>query len=213
MLNCMATFPGERNVFYREKADATYPTLSFFLSYTLAEIPFEIVCALLFQLVTGVAVGLQSSPDHYFVFVFIVFCILFCGESIAISFLALVYNPGISVAISNLVLTLFTLMAGVFSLGLEAVLDGINRISVLRYTTRVAFQYELTGLQFYCTSSQLLADGSCPFTNGDQVLALYQFDDAPVWQNMLIVAFLTVAYRVVSFLILHVSSRKHRYLQ
>ena len=35
MLNCVAVFPDERNVFYREKEEGTYTTLPFFLSYCL----------------------------------------------------------------------------------------------------------------------------------------------------------------------------------
>src|SRR5689334_9670397 len=92
-------------------------------------------------------------------------------------FCALVYNPGVSVSITNVLVCQFTILAGLMSLSTPAWLLSINRLSVLRYVARALMHNELHGATFFCTPAQRLPDGSCAVTSGDQVLALYGMGD------------------------------------
>ena len=100
MLNCIAVFPAERNVFYRECADGTYGTAAFLLSYTALEVPGEIASSLVFAVMVGPIAGLQSTPRQFFKLTYMVFCVINAGESIGIAFCALIYHIGFSVTIS-----------------------------------------------------------------------------------------------------------------
>jgi hypothetical protein len=86
----------------------------------------------------------------------------------------------------------------------------VNYVSVLRYVQRVSAALEFSGLSFSCDPSELLENGSvCPFTSGEQVLALYHFEPT-ILQDTLIALALTFAYRVCGFLLL---ARRRRVLQ
>ena len=98
MLNCIAVFPTERNVFYRECADGTYGTVAFVLTYTLLEVPCEVVASLVFAALLGPIAGLQHNPAQYFRLAYAVFCIVNAGESVGIAFCAFIYHIGLCVA-------------------------------------------------------------------------------------------------------------------
>jgi ABC-type multidrug transport system permease subunit len=115
LLNCVAVFPDERNVYYRERADGTYSTLPFFLSYLTTELPFELLSSLIFTLIAVMAVGFNFTADNVFLYCFLFFCIVNTGESIGIAVCGVVYHPGVSVSITNVLLSCINLMAGVFS--------------------------------------------------------------------------------------------------
>ncbi len=110
MLNCIAVFPAERNVFYRECADGTYSTPSFILTYTALEVPCELAAALVFSAMVGPIAGLQSTPRCYFTLVYVVFCTVNAGESIGIAFCALIYHIGFSVTIMSVFLSIWSIM-------------------------------------------------------------------------------------------------------
>jgi len=207
LLNCVAIFPDERNVFYRERADGTYTTAPFFLSYLLNELPAELIASLVFTVTLTFAIGLVASVEQCLVTAFVVFCVVNSGEALGIVFCALVYNPGLSVSLTNPFLSTFSLMAGVAAVNLNPILDGINHVSVLRYATRVYAQYELKDITFYCTPSQTFG-GFCPFTSGTQVLDLYGFNDMPIGELVGIIVVLTVGYRVLGFIILSLNRHK-----
>lgn len=57
MLNCIAVFPSERNVYYREAADGAYSAASFLLTYTALEIPCELLSSLLFTVFAQAIAG------------------------------------------------------------------------------------------------------------------------------------------------------------
>jgi len=85
MLGCIAIFPIERNIFYREYIDGDYSVLAFFCSYFLVTIPFIIISALLFSLFMCYLIGLQPSASAFIIFVYIITCFIFVGEGKQVS--------------------------------------------------------------------------------------------------------------------------------
>lgn len=84
MLNNVAVYPLEKEVFYREYEDGSYGVGSFFLMYASCEIPFEIVTCLIFAVFTDLAAGLPRTATMFFICFFNCFCIVNCGESLGI---------------------------------------------------------------------------------------------------------------------------------
>ena len=56
----------------------------------------------------------------------------------------------------------------------------------------------LRGVVFYCTPSQLSADGTCPITSGDDVLRLYNLDVSTMAYSLGMVA-CVIAYRIIAY--------------
>ena len=56
----------------------------------------------------------------------------------------------------------------------------------------------LRGVVFYCTPSQLSADGTCPITSGDEVLKLYNLDVSTTTYALGMVA-CVIIYRFIAY--------------
>ena len=84
MLQNVAVYPNEKDVFYRENDDGTYGVEAFFAQYFTLEIPFEIISCLLFAVFADLGAGLPRTARMFFVCFFNCFCIVSCGESLGI---------------------------------------------------------------------------------------------------------------------------------
>ncbi len=125
MLNSLAFYPPERNLFYRysiilstslpisireltpyhsdfknlyrEYADGASSIETFFLSYLTLEVPFEIISSLLAALLVHQAVGgMNQTGESFFVLTYVIFMYLNAGESLGILFCSFVYVVGFS---------------------------------------------------------------------------------------------------------------------
>ncbi|KAJ1561017.1 hypothetical protein HK405_005184, partial [Cladochytrium tenue] len=109
MLNCLAVFPQELLLFRFENQDGAYSVESFFWTYTVNELPFEILGSFLFALLFVYAIGMQIN---IFLAAFAVFCYVNTGESIGIAFCSFISQPGFSVQLMSSMLSVMNIMQG-----------------------------------------------------------------------------------------------------
>lgn len=203
MVQNIAIYPIERDVFYREEEDQCYSVEAFVLQYTCLEIPFEIVSSLIFGAIAAFAVDLGRSARVFLAVAFNCFCIVNCGESIGIMFCTLFSHAGFAVNVTSVVLSVFTILGGIMSLNVPSALQAINNISPIKYAVRNLAPYSMDGQHFTCTDAQLLPNGKCPIETGGQVLKLYNLDkDAAI--NVLALGICAVIYRLVAYAFLKV---------
>ncbi|KAM0321918.1 hypothetical protein ACHAQA_009815 [Verticillium albo-atrum] len=204
MLQNVAVYPAERDVFYREDDDGVYGVEAFLASYTLLEIPFEIISCLLFGVLAVLAVGFPRTAEMYFVSVFCCFAIVSCGESLGIVFNTLFSHTGFAVNLTSVFLSVAQTMAGVLSIDMPEFLKALNFLSPIRYATRALAPFSLEGVKFTCTRGQQLPDGSCPIETGEDVLDLYRLNvDGVV--NVAALAGCVVAYRLLAWIVLRLA--------
>ncbi|EEP81993.1 conserved hypothetical protein [Uncinocarpus reesii 1704] len=208
MLQCIAIYPSEREVFYREESDNCYSVEAFILQYTSLEVPFEIVSSLLFGIMAAFAVGLESSVKMFFLLAFNCFCIVSCGESLGIMFCTLFSHVGFSINITSVMLSISTVLGGVLSLNVPAVLQAFNHLSPIKYSVSNLAPYAMRGQTFTCTSDQRLPSGHCPIETGEQVLMLYNQDGKNPAINVMALALVAIGYRIVAYLLLK-ATRSH----
>lgn len=84
VLQNVAVYPAEKEVFYREHDDGAYSIEAFFLQYTICEVPFEIVTCIVFAALVDLGGGLPRTASMFWVCFFNCFCIVSCGESLGI---------------------------------------------------------------------------------------------------------------------------------
>lgn len=84
LLQNVAVYPAERDVFYREAEDGAYGVEAFVAQYTAVELPLEVLTCLVFAVLVDIAGGLPRTPAVFFVCFFNCFCIVSCGESLGI---------------------------------------------------------------------------------------------------------------------------------
>lgn len=202
MLQNVAVYPSERDVFYREHDDNAYSVEAFFLQYTLAEVPFEIFTSLLFGVLVDLAAGLPRTAQLYFITSFNGFAIVNCGESLGIMFNTLFTHTGFAVNVMSVFLSVATMMAGVVSLNIPGFLQALNHLSPLKYSLGNLVPYAFTGVRFTCRQEQrLMGTGLCPIKTGADVLREYNFDtDAGL--NLVALGVCVVVYRVVAYAVL-----------
>lgn len=203
MLQNVAIYPNERDVFYREEADNCYSAETFILQYTTLEVPFEIISSLVFGAFAAFADNLERTVKMFFISAFNCFCIINCGESVGIVFCTFFSHVGFSVNFTSVVLSIATILGGIMSLNVNEVLQALNHLSPIKYSIANLAPYAMRNQQFTCMDAQRLPDGRCPIENGRQVLQLYNLDkDAAM--NVMALGVCTIVYRIVAYAVLKV---------
>lgn len=198
MLQNVAVYPDEKAVFYREHDDGAYPVSAFFLQYTIAELPFEILTSLLFSVLTVLAAGLPRTVSLFFIVAFNAFAIVNCGESVGIIFNTLVTHTGFAVNLTSVILSIATIMGGIMSLNIPAFLQAWNHLSPIKWSLGNLAPYTLQGIEFSCEAGQRGLDGRCPIGRGEDVLRLYNLDVDPR-VNLGVLVGVVFAYRGLAF--------------
>ncbi|RSL48912.1 hypothetical protein CEP53_009379 [Fusarium sp. AF-6] len=203
MLTNVAIYPNERDVAYRESSDGAYSLDSFLASYTIFELPFEVINALFFGILAVFAIGLPHTVATYFVASLACFSGLSCGESLGIMFNTLFSHTGFAINLMGVILALANSMAGILSLDMPSLFEYSNYLSPIRYQVRGVAYYSMRDLSFDCNFN----NDTCPIETGEQALKLYKFDENPLVSVVGMVA-CVVVYRLLAWALLIVVRRK-----
>ncbi|EEH43518.2 uncharacterized protein PADG_08138 [Paracoccidioides brasiliensis Pb18] len=198
MLQNIAIYPNERDVFYREQEDSCYSVEAFMVQYTILEVPFEIFSSLIFGALMAFVVGMQRTVKMFLIAAFNCFCIVNCGESLGIMFCTLFSHAGFSVNVTSILLSIANILGGIMSLNIPAVLQALNSLSPIKYAIANLASYSVTGHRFTCSDFQRLPDGHCPIETGEQALKLYNLDKNPE-MNLVALGVCTIIYRMVAY--------------
>ncbi|KAL1616582.1 hypothetical protein SLS54_008317 [Diplodia seriata] len=209
MLQNVAAYPPERDVFAREHDDGAYGVEAFFATYASVEVPFEIVTSLVFAVLAVLAVGLPRTVELFFLMAFNCFCIVSCGESLGIMFNTLFEHTGFAVNVTSVFLSVAQIMAGIMSIDMPAFLKDMNYLSPIKYVVANLAPYSLDGVKFTCTEGQRLASGRCPIETGEEVLRLYALESGDARLNVLWLGVCAVVYRLLAYALL--KARKERW--
>ncbi|KAJ4992514.1 ABC transporter [Stagonosporopsis vannaccii] len=200
MLNNIATYPVERDVFYRDYDDGIYGVEAFFMTYISITTPFEIMSCFVFAVLAVLAVGLKRDAATYFIITFNAFCITSCGESLGIAFNTLFSHTGFSVNVMSVFLSVAQVMGGVLSLNIPTFLQAFNHLSPVKWAIGNMAPYTLRNERFTCEDWQRI-NGQCPVTTGEQVLQLYRLDkDADMY--IMALGICAVVYRFLAYVVL-----------
>ncbi|KAA8566495.1 hypothetical protein EYC84_009055 [Monilinia fructicola] len=182
MLQNVAVYPNEKDVFYRENDDGIYSVEAFFAQYTTLEIPFEIFTSFVFAILVDLAAGLPRNAQVFF-------------------FNTLFAHTGFAVNLTSVFLAIAQFMSGILSINMPAFLQGVNYLSPIRYAIRNLAPYTLRGIKFTCTDAQRLPNGNCPISTGLEALELYDLNTDPLW-NIVALGICTLVYRVLAYALL-----------
>ncbi|TFK50026.1 P-loop containing nucleoside triphosphate hydrolase protein [Heliocybe sulcata] len=201
MLASIAIYPAERDAFYREYKNPTsrYSAATFILSYTIQEIPMQLVSAMLYSVIMLAGMNLQLNARIYFEYVVGVFGLLNFGESIGIIFSSWVINGGLSVSIVSSALSILSQTSGIMSATLPKWLQVVAWAGALTYQARVAFINEFSGLQFSCTEAEI-SSGECLAVSGEQMIETFGFKDRNTAKFTGLLLVLITIYRLLAFL-------------
>jgi hypothetical protein len=87
---------------------------------------------------------------------------------------------------------------------MPAFFDGVNYISPSKYAAAAMSIKTFTDLEFTCTDTQRLPNGSCSIQTGQQVLDLLDFRTS-LASNLVALVAVTVGYRLLAYAVLRLS--------
>lgn len=208
MLNNMAIYPSERSVFYREYDDGVYGVLPFFAVYTVMEIPFEIITAMIFSAIAIIVPGMNRSVEVFFSASYMAFVIVNCGESIGIIFNTIFLHEGFAINIISVILSIGCMMGGVMSLNMPPVLKAFNWLSPLKYALGALINQVFSGQTFSCEGQTIDQEtNTCLFSTGDAVLESFGLKaSVPVYLGILVVCLFI--YRLIALAVLKLTRLK-----
>lgn len=202
MLNSIATYPPERDIFYHEDDDGIYPLEAFFLQFTAFETPMEIIGCLLFSILAVFPTGLHRTAKLVFLTAYGGFAVASCGESLGIMFFSLFSHLGLAINLSTLVMALSVPLGGVLAVNVTGFLQWINHVNPIKWQVNAMASEQLRGVRFTCEDQQRLPSGACPIETGEQVLALYKLDKFSTGECVGYLAIIVVSIRVLAYLVL-----------
>lgn len=197
MLNAISLYPADLDLFLREHGDGLYGAEVFLTVYTLAELPLEILGALLLSLLVVFATMLSDEAEVYLVIAFTSFAVINCGESLGIIFLSFIRHTPLAISIMSVVLSTCTALNGAFSLNMLGWLQGLNSLSPSKWQVRAAATASLRGITFNCE------EDVCTVSSGKQLLELYDLDVSTA-KAVGILAAVTIGYRLLAYIALKV---------
>ena len=202
VLQNIAVYPVERDVFYREQDDGIYGVTTFLVTYTILELPVMVVASLFFGILIVFGGGLPYTAAAVFVLAFSAFVIVSCGESVGIMINTIFSrNTGFAVNLITVAACISQGLTGVMRIEMPQPLDAFSWINPGRHVVRACLSFAFRGIVFACKDEQKLPSGECPLATGEQVLQLYRLDvDTGVALRGLVAVF--VGYRLVAWLVL-----------
>jgi ABC-type multidrug transport system ATPase subunit/ABC-type multidrug transport system permease subunit len=200
-----AVFPKEKPVFVREYQSGMYRMLPYVLSKMISDFPYAVIFPFLAQLIWYFAIGFQNDVSSFFVMAGILQ--LVAQVAVALGYVLSALSPNAEIA--NALLPLFMIPNFVFG-GLLLNLGDVQPwwvwlkyMSMIFYGFSAVAQVEYDGRTFVCKPSELRG-GVCPLTEGSQVVENLNVEFS-VGQNALYLFLVSVGFRILSYVVLHLA--------
>lgn len=198
-----STFGAERNVVGHERDGKWYQVLPYFLGKSIAEIPMMIVVPFIYNLVAYWMIGLTPSAGNFFAFYGVLMLTYAAGSSLGLLVSAITPNFQLANVVGSVMLIFIILLSGYFlpDEDVPVFLRWIRAVSFLRYGFDLLMHIEYSSISsFYCTSSELTSNGTCPITTGQEALNEVGMGNVNVGLSLGIIVVLAVAYRICTYL-------------
>jgi ABC-type multidrug transport system permease subunit len=193
-----ATFPDERPLFLREKANNMYDTTTYFFAKIFSEFPFQLIYPFLFSLLFYWLVGFPSDAVHFFTFVLITALMQNVGFSIGLFLGSAVSEADTARGLIPFAVIPFSLVCGLFIVASEipAYLTWMRWVSPFKFAYEAYLVLVFLGISLYCDLDELVWSGSsysCPVTSGTELLSSLGLYGDTLWYDCL---YLLVLYCV-----------------
>lgn len=201
IINNIAVFPTERDMFFQEYRDGIYGVAEFSIQYFLNELPTEVTPAFIFSILIVFGVGLPRNAGMFF----LMFCMgalsINTGELFGMIVNAIISHMGLAtnILLNSVILAIF--MGGTMSLYMPGFFKAVNYISPMKYAVgicaKVGFPKDLV---FDCGLPH------CSLNTGKEILDYYKLNiNLGGYFGGIVTCF--VAYRILGILALWIRVR------
>lgn len=143
-------FSMERPVLIKEYSNKTYGLLSYSISKSLVELPFEAICALYFSTIVYFGIGLEHSFEKYVIFSVAYMLQSTVATSIGILIGTIIPSHSTAVVASNAILAPFVIFGGL-PVNFDSIYVWIRwfqYVSPMRYTVEACIRNEFEGKNY-----------------------------------------------------------------
>ncbi|XP_063683451.1 ATP-binding cassette sub-family G member 8-like [Bolinopsis microptera] len=210
ILDTIAKFNAEREIFYREMEDGLYTTGPYFFSKVLSTLPFHTAFLVLYTVPMYWLAGLQPTIGKFLGNCLYTYMAVYSSRCMAMAISAAVTNFQAAAFVANLLFTVFLLSSG-FIINLESLWLGVRWLkwtSYLKWSFQALNQIEFHGLRFSCNASMVQMYGECPIANGTVALKSYDLDKESLPECFSALLGIIVLFLVLSFVFLKFVNQK-----
>ncbi|KAK6462332.1 ABC transporter family protein [Scheffersomyces coipomensis] len=198
LINNIALYPTERDIFYHEYKDGIYGVAAFTLSYLFIELPMEIIPSMIFSALVVFVVGLPRTAPMFFSMLLCSFVSINAGESLGIILNSLLHHLGLATNVLSIIIMIAVFMGGTMSLQMPGFFKGINYINPMKYAVDITAQLGFENQTFKCIEGV-----NCALDSGKAVLEYYKLGGSlGVNIGALVACF--VVYRLISILAVYI---------
>jgi hypothetical protein len=184
----------------RERAAGMYQASAYFLAKNVAELPQEIIPAIIFGTSAYFLAGLTRDGGKFVVFLVYTVLSAISAMSLGKAISAFARTATLSAAIIAFWVEIFRLLGGYYVTPNYIFHDYIyivwvDVLSFVKYAYLAVLQNEYHGLVIICPEGM-----KCPFETGEQVLAYYESDLIPIYACALILIGWTLSMRILAYI-------------
>lgn len=201
LINNLAIYPSQRDLFYQEKKDGAYGTGVFSLAYLIIEVQFEILGCLFFSALVVFAIGLPRTPGMFFAMFLVLTLCINIGDSMGIIFNSIFDHLGLATNLLTNIIMIAVFMAGTMSLHMPRFFRAWNYINPVKYAVLIITKLGFENQHFSCGSAP-----DCSLRLGNDVMDRYGLDNNLGISIMALVVCLVV-YRGIAVALTEVKVR------
>ncbi|KAL3872733.1 hypothetical protein ACJMK2_035937 [Sinanodonta woodiana] len=171
LLNAVALFPVQRNIFYRECRDGLYSIATFLIAYTVHIFPFLVLSTIIFSSIIYWVTGLYPTAERFGLYTATIFFLQLWGETLTVLFLGIFLDPNLANSTTALIQTAAAVIASGLLKNVATLVKPLEWLSwgfIHKYSGEILIANEFQDLEFSCES---LAATCIP--NGTIYLDLY----------------------------------------
>eukprot|EP01039_Chlorochromonas_danica_P007161 gene7161-7918_t len=208
LIGTLTAFPSEKFLVSREVLGGSYRFSSYYLARVIAEIPMQIVVAVIYCTIIYWSTGLHPLADRFFIFASIVCLSTLNACSLGFLISAISPNAVIANAIGPPVFIILLLYGG-FYINASSLPVGsvwVRNLSLVYWGFQAVLINEFKGETFTCDAS---TPGQCR-TTGEEVITSFSFQNGSINLSAGVLLVLTAGYFALGYFALLFNQQRYR---
>ncbi|XP_042424354.1 ABC transporter G family member 22-like [Zingiber officinale] len=136
------TFPQERAMLNKERAEDMYSLSAYFMARTTSDLPLDLFLPVLFLLIVYFMAGLRLSIEHFFLSMLVVFLTIIAAQGLGLAIGASIMNIKKATTLASVTVMTFMLAGGFFVKRVPAFISWLRYLSFNYYSYRLLLKVQ-----------------------------------------------------------------------